>query len=78
LDITNETLRFTTNLTRILFDALCNAGQLELAKTAHSILEKLEAEVRQRGGMSVLINERAVCAYFCPNFKEAGGLNNER
>jgi hypothetical protein len=68
-DITNETLRFTANLARVLFDCLGNAGDLELAPMAHEILEKLEAEVTLRGGVHMLISEKAVYPHFCPRFK---------
>jgi len=70
MDITNETLRFTTNLARVLFDSLANAGQLELASMAHEILEKLAVEVTLRGGAHMLLNEKAVYPHFCSGFKK--------
>jgi hypothetical protein len=73
MKISNETLRFTVNLTRVLFDSLMNAGELELAKMAYDILEKLDFEAALRGGMHMLISEKAVCPHFCPEFKAERG-----
>ena len=69
LKLNNETLRFTSNLTRVLFDCLANAEKLELANMANEILEKLEVEITLRGGGHILINEKAVFTMFCPRFR---------
>ena len=62
-----EVLAITLNLTRTLFHAFCNAGELELAKMAHQILVALEHEAEKRN--YALITPKACYPYFCPHFK---------
>ncbi|MHA1632649.1 MAG: hypothetical protein ACTSXC_07600 [Candidatus Freyarchaeota archaeon] len=64
-----EVLAITLNLTRTLFHAFCNAGELELAKMAHQILMALEHEVEKLGGYGYLVTGKACYPYFCPHFK---------
>ena len=59
-----EVLAITLNLTRTLFHAFCNAGELELAKMAHQILVVLEHEAEKRN--YALITPKACYPYFCP------------
>lgn len=68
----NETLLFTADLTHALFSAFANAGELDYAIMVNGILEKLEAEIRLRGGRHMLVSEKAVYPTFCPRFKPKG------